>query len=394
MPLLIHPPHRVDLTLGDWRVGAVALVAGADDRAARASLEARWSPAGDGLAFLSVRSALDCALTALAWPAGSEILLSAVNIREMVDVLRAHGLVPVPLPLERATMQPSADAIDRAVTRRTRGLLVAHLFGARADVGPLLARARARGLVTFEDAAQAFADPADRGHPLADVALFSFGTLKTATALGGALVRIADPVLVRQMAAIQAGWPVQSRRAYGGKLVRALGFLALQRPLPYTLFLAAARLIGRDGGALIRRMTRGFTAAEPAALGAALRRRPSRALLVLLDHRLASVARTADRLAARRRWGAEVAAAAEVAGAAHPDHTHWLLPVRVADVAAARVGLRAAGIDVSGASNVVDLAPGSRGLEGIVFVPAYPELPRRRRRRVLASLPGAGARPC
>ncbi|HEU5058212.1 MAG TPA: hypothetical protein VFU21_16885, partial [Kofleriaceae bacterium] len=96
--------------------------------------------------------------------------------------------------------------------------------------------------------------------------------------------------------------------------------------------------------------------------------------------------RTARRLEARRRWGVEVAAAASVPGSQHPRHSHWLIPVRVADVARARAALRAVGIDGSSPSNLVSVGPAPGLLEALVFVPAYPELPRAARRSLIGAL--------
>jgi perosamine synthetase len=381
-----HPPHRLDLTFADWLPVAASLWR-RDERAARAALEEAWAPAGDGLAFLSVRSAFDCALSALDWPPGSEILVSEVNIREMVDLVRLHGLVAVPLPVDPRTMQPPPEAIDRALGPRTRGVLLAHLFGARADVGPLFARARAAGLVCFEDAAQAFAGPAERGHPLADLTFFSFGTIKTATALGGALARVADPRLAVRMAGFQSTWPLQPRRRYSARIGLALLFLAVQTPLIYTLFSALCRLRGADGCAVIRRLTRSFRGLDAEAWLRAVRHRPSAPLLRAMRRRLTTFpGRTARRLEARRRWGAEVAAATSVPGSQHACHSHWLIPVRVADVERAQSALRAIGIDGSSPSNLVCLGPAPSLMEGLVFVPAYPELPAAARRSLLGAL--------
>jgi perosamine synthetase len=96
--------------------------------------------------------------------------------------------------------------------------------------------------------------------------------------------------------------------------------------------------------------------------------------------------RTARRLEARRRWGAEVAAAAFVPGAEHAAHSHWLIPVRVDDVERARAALRAVGIDGSSPSNLVSLGAAPGPMDHLVFVPAYPELPAAARRSLLHAL--------
>jgi len=55
--------------------------------------------------------------------------------------------------------------------------------------------------------------PARRHHPGADVRRFSFGTLKTATALGGALVWVRDRQVRDAMRAIQTTWLLQTSTA-------------------------------------------------------------------------------------------------------------------------------------------------------------------------------------
>jgi perosamine synthetase len=118
-----------------------------------------------------------------------------------------------------------------------------------------------------------------------------------------------------------------------------------------------------------------------------LRHRPSAPLLAMMRYRLASFPRrTARRLEARRRWGAAVARAGNVAGADHAVHTHWLIPVLVDDLERARAALRAAGIDASGPSNVVYLGPRPAIMDRLLFVPAYPELPRATRRSILRAV--------
>jgi perosamine synthetase len=380
-----HPPHRIDLdTLGFLRM--VRRLPARDADAARARLLRLWAPAGDGLAFLSVRSAFDATLTALAFPAGSEVLVSAVNIRDMATLLGLHGLVPVPLPLSPGALLPSAESVSRAVTPRTRGLLLAHLFGARAEVDPLFERARSLGLFVFEDAAQAFTAPDWRGSAGAHASYFSFGTIKTATAMGGALVRLPDPTLRARVAAVEASWPVQSGATYARKVLRAAAFLGLQTPAAYTAFATVCESLGTDAGTVVRQMTRGFGGLSEDALLAALRHRPCAAMLHVLADRLEGFAPA--RTEARAAWGRAVAALVDVPGAAHAVHGHWLVPARVRDPETTRAALRQAGFDASGPSNVVaiDDPDAAALIDHLVFVPAYPELSERARTRLLEVL--------
>ena len=123
---------------------------------------------------------------------GDEVIFSALNVRGMVKIVKEAGLVPVPVDLDLAHMGPSVERLKAAITKRSRVFVVAHLFGTRLDLDPLFKLAKARGLVTVEDCAQAFNGRNYPGSAAADLNMFSFGPIKTATALGGALIRVKD----------------------------------------------------------------------------------------------------------------------------------------------------------------------------------------------------------
>ena len=379
-PILIHAPHRLDL---DWPQLAVAarFCLETDETGARESLEAVWAPGGEGVAFLSVRSAFDACLTAYNWAAGDEILVSAITIHDMARLVTAHGLVAVPLDVDPQTLAPTPEALQRALTPQTRALLVADLFGGRIDLGPLAAQARAAGLVVLQDAAQAFQGLGDQGDPLADVRFFSFGTLKTATALGGAMAHVRDPDLRQRLRAVQATWPLQTRAHFLGKVRTAAAILAVQGPLAYTAFCALCRATRTPSGDVVRRLTRGFGQADTQALVTSLRRRPCPGQLRFLHYRLQHFGR--DRLDRRTEWGERVFAGlphAATPGRQQACRSHWLVPVSVPKPMELQETLLAAGFDASGASNVVALG-GEQAValvDGMVFLPAYPELPSSR----------------
>lgn len=222
----VHPRHRIDLSAADLALAACACAVPARRRNLAAGVERAWSPSGGALACLSVRSGLDLLLSALDLPLGSEVLVSAITIPDMVRIIQGHGLVPVPVDVEPSTLAPRTDLAEQLVTDRTRAVLVAHLFGGHVDLAPLAALARRHHLLVIEDCAQAFAGPGDTGNDLADVSLFSFGPIKTATALGGALVRVRNAQLLDRMGGIHATWPVQRRSAYARRIIR---FSALAR---------------------------------------------------------------------------------------------------------------------------------------------------------------------
>lgn len=389
---MIVPRHRLDISIADIVFALVsAATARAPERRAE-RLAAHWEPGGHGLACISVRGALDCLLTALDLAPGDEILVSAVTHPDMAAIVRAHGLVPVPVDLHLDTLSPPREELDAALTSRTRALLVAHLFGARFDLSDTAAFAREHGLLLVEDCAQTIFGPADTGDPLADVSLYSFGSIKTATALGGALVRVRDAELLTRMKSIESSWPRQPRREHALKSLKYLVLVALDRPAPYTALDRAARAVGFDLDGFVSTTVRAFRARpgedHDAAFVRWLRRRPSAPLLALLERRLRRFAMA--RLDRRRASGTRVATALppelERPGSALRDSTFWVFPVLVNDPAGLVAALREAGFDATrGTSAIAAVEPpperperapaeANRLLAGIVFLPVYPEL--------------------
>jgi dTDP-4-amino-4,6-dideoxygalactose transaminase len=333
----------------------------------------------------------------LSLPPGDEIAFSAVTHPDMVRIAEAHGLRPLPVDLDPETLAPGADALERAITPRTRLLVVAHLFGGRAELAPLVDVARRHGQLVVEDCAQCLRGPQDRGDELADVSLFSFGSIKTATALGGALARVDDRRLAEVMRTLQDGWPVQPRREYALRVLKFAGLRALAHPRVYWMFSRALAAAGRDLDAVVNDAVRGFPGPE---LSRRIRRRPSAPQLALLARRLRRF--DAERLEARARSGNRLATALPRdlvrPGRAALDPTHWVFPVVASERAALIAALRRAGFDAAAAtSSITAVAPPSdrpdlrpeeadRMMAGVVFLPAYPELGDRELARLASTV--------
>ena len=332
--------------------------------------------------------------------AGDEVLVSAVTHPDMVRILEAHGLVAVPVDLDVATLAPRVDVAERLITRRTRAILVAHLFGGRFDMAPMLALAKRHRLLVWEDCAQAFTGPGDTGDPDADVSMYSFGALKTGTALGGALLKVRDRSVLERMRARQRDWPVQGRRAYAAGVLKFLAFSLVTRPLMYGLVARFHHLTGRDFDRLVNSSVRAF---KPGKLLSQLEVRPSAPLLAMLAHRLDTF--DDNRLRRRAEAGAWLASnlpgGLQAVGSGMNAHTHWLFPVVAKSPDELIAACRAAGFDAArGASSVAAVAPPAgrpeaepldarRMMGGLVFLPAYPELPVGALER-LAAAAGAG----
>jgi perosamine synthetase len=396
--LSVYPRHRLDLSGMDVLTGLRATLLPPDPAALDAAVLQAAGLTERGLVCLSVRSAWDLLLQVLAWPTGSEVIVSAITHPDMITIMQAHGLRAVPVDLDLATLAPRLEDLEQACTDRTRALLVVHLFGGRIDLRPVADFARRHDLLLVEDSAQAFTGTDSLASSEADVSMFSFGMIKTASAVGGALVSVGDAELRSSMRKEQDGWPAQRRLGYVVKLAKAGGLAVFNDPRRFGLLYRWSRRLAVDLDSMINTSTRSFAAGEE--LRARIRRRPALALLAVLRRRLSRVDQA--RLARRATMGEELRARLPAAYL-HPGdellrRTHWLFPVLAPDPDALVAALREAGIDVStGTSNLVAVpdedgsVPECAGqlMSSIVYLPSYPELGQEGRDRLLAGLRAA-----
>ena len=378
------PRGAPDISWTDLGVGLLGCCQPGAPAGVQARVEARWSPKHDSLACLSVRSGFDLVLQALELPLGSEIIVSALTIRDMCRIIEHHGLVTVPIDVEPNTLAVDAAQIERLIGPRTRAILVAHLFGSRMPLDSLIDVARRHRLLVLEDCAQAYDGSAYRGHPEGDVSMFSFGPIKTSTALGGALLRFRDQSLLDKVRHRQAGYPVQRRREFVRRVALFAMLKLLARPFPLLLFITFLRLRGHDHDQVLSQAVRGFPGGD---LMRRLRRRPSTPLLRLLDRRLGTAMPAQvewRRVLAQRLAGAMPAVRRP--GAHASPHAHWVLPIESSDPDTLVRLLWASGFDATRhASSLTVVRPGAEPaavtntrvadmMEHLLYVPIHPDM--------------------
>ena len=320
------PRKKLDIGWTDLAFGLLACLTRRDCAASAERLERLWSPDGRALACLSVRSGFDLVLQQLALPRGSEVLVSAITIRDMVGILEHHGLVAVPVDLEPAACAVRLEALESAVTPRTRAVLIAHLFGNRTDLDGMIEFAQRQKLFLIEDCAQAFAADGYRGHADSDVVMFSFGTIKTATAGGGALLGFKTAALRDAIAARQSAYPRQSHGIFAKRLARMTALRVLGGRLPYTLFFFLCRALGRNHDLVISGAVRGFPGSD---LMRKLRHQPPAAMLALIERRLRNTtpATLAARIDTATKAMRRLPSKLQLGTGATP-HSHWVCPIQ------------------------------------------------------------------
>jgi dTDP-4-amino-4,6-dideoxygalactose transaminase len=140
---------------------------------------------------VGVANGLDAmALVLRAWGigAGHEVIVPSNTYIATWLAVSQVGARPVPVEPDEGTYNIDPRRIEKAITRRTRAILPVHLYGQAADMRPIRALAKRRGIKVLEDAAQA-AGARYRGQRtgvLGHAAAFSFYPTKNLGALGDA----------------------------------------------------------------------------------------------------------------------------------------------------------------------------------------------------------------
>ena len=133
-------------------------------------------------------SALELALEAVGVGPGDEVIVPTFTFIATATAASALGAVPVFADVDEATMTLDPNSVECLITSRTKAIVPVHLFGQPADMDPLLALAKTKGLKVIEDCAQSHlaSYKGKTTGAFGDVAAFSFYPTKNLGAAGDA----------------------------------------------------------------------------------------------------------------------------------------------------------------------------------------------------------------
>jgi perosamine synthetase len=154
-----------------------------------------------GIACSSGTAALHLILAALGLRPGDEVLVPTATMIAVANTVAHTGATPVFVDAHLATWNMDLEALEAAITPRTRAIVAVHTYGHALDMERVTAIAARHGLLVVEDAAEAHG--ATRGGApvgsLGAAAAFSFYGNKIVTTGDGGMVttndaRLADAV--------------------------------------------------------------------------------------------------------------------------------------------------------------------------------------------------------
>ncbi|KAL8008916.1 putative degT/DnrJ/EryC1/StrS aminotransferase, pyridoxal phosphate-dependent transferase [Plasmopara halstedii] len=230
VPWAIFPRKKLDVTYSDIRAGLIACLQLNEHQ--REEYEEKVTKNGIQVVIRWLHSpfgSVELLLQTLKFPRGSEVICSSITIPDMVYILRYHGLVPIPVDLSPATLAIDGKELEKAITKKTKMILIAHIFGSRDPLDEILQIAQQRHLLVVEDGAQAF-----------------MGKEYTATSFGGALIYVKNITVLDEM------------RRRERRLIKYSVLHGLSTPALYGLFLHACRVIGADHDQVITSAIRGL----------------------------------------------------------------------------------------------------------------------------------------
>ena len=131
------------------------------------------------LLFGSGSLALELALRFYAVGEGDEVVVPSFCCSAVIPPILAVGATPA-LADVGADLNINDETVERALTKKTKAIIVPHLFGNPADIQPIVELARDRGIRVIDDAAQALGATIDDrpAGTFGDAGILSFGSEK------------------------------------------------------------------------------------------------------------------------------------------------------------------------------------------------------------------------
>jgi perosamine synthetase len=153
----------------------------------------------------SATSGLSAALGAAGLGPGDEIITTSMSFSATAISILLFNSIPIFVDVDINNYCLDPDKIEKAVTLKTRAILVVHLLGNPADMDAIMRIARKNSLIVIEDCAQA---PGTKYKDsfvgtIGDMGVFSFQETKNIQTGEGGMVVTNDPLLAKRVRLIR-----------------------------------------------------------------------------------------------------------------------------------------------------------------------------------------------
>lgn len=143
-----------------------------------------------GIALSNGTVAIDAALWSLNLEKGSEIIMPTFTIISCAIAVIRNGLIPVLVDAESKTWCMDITKIEQKITKKTKAIMVVHIYGHPVDMDPVLEIAKKYNLKIIEDAAEVHGAEykSKKCGGFGDLSTFSFYANKLITTGEGGMV--------------------------------------------------------------------------------------------------------------------------------------------------------------------------------------------------------------
>ena len=178
------------------------------------------------VAMNSATSALHAALLAVGVEPGDEVLVPPYTMSASASAIVMCGGIPVFVDVEMERYCMDASKMEKLITKRTKAVLVVHLFGHPADMRRIMKIARRHKLKVVEDCAQA-PGAVYHGRPvgtIGDIGVFSLNQHKTITTGEGGVAVTSNKTFALKMQLVRNHGEVVSDHLPEAKHIACLGW--------------------------------------------------------------------------------------------------------------------------------------------------------------------------
>ncbi|HZE98939.1 MAG TPA: DegT/DnrJ/EryC1/StrS family aminotransferase [Planctomycetota bacterium] len=146
-------------------------------------------------------AAVHTAVAAVDPEPGDEIITTPITDMGAITPILYQAAIPVFADVDPLTYNMTAETIEKKITRRTKVVIVTHLFGNACDMDPIVDLCKKRSLPLIEDSAQSFGCTYNGKlvGSIGDIGAFSLQQTKHMTAGEGGMVVARDEALSRRM---------------------------------------------------------------------------------------------------------------------------------------------------------------------------------------------------
>ena len=182
---------------------------------------AAYSQCDYGVGVSSGSDALLVSLMAIDIKPGDEIITTPYTFFATGGAIDRLGAKTVFIDIDLDTYNIAPDALEAAITERSRAIIPIHLYGQMADMDSIMEIARRHNLVVIEDAAQAIGAEykGRRAGSIGDLGCFSFFPSKNLGGFGdGGMVATNDSELAIKVKLLRnhGAWPKYYHKVVGG----------------------------------------------------------------------------------------------------------------------------------------------------------------------------------